>query len=89
MPFTSITDRQTDGLESRLNKIAERLLTQSKSSIRMKAMETVTAAPAAPAPKKQPTLKELFAQRDATQPGSKEEDQAVENIIGAMFPNAR
>jgi hypothetical protein len=33
------------------------------------------------------SVKELFAQRDVTQPGSKEEDHAVENIISAMFPN--
>jgi hypothetical protein len=48
----------------------------------------VAAAPAAPAHQPQPTLKELFAQRDATQPGSKEEDQALERIIGAMFPDS-
>jgi hypothetical protein len=31
-------------------------------------------------------LKELFEQRDATKPGSKEEDQAVDRIMEAVFP---
>jgi hypothetical protein len=31
-------------------------------------------------------MEELFKQRDATEPGSKEEDQAVDRIMGAMFP---
>ena len=43
---------------------------------------TATAVPT-PAP-----LKELFRQRDATKPGSKEEDQAVDRIMEAMFPNS-
>ena len=33
------------------------------------------------------SLKELFKQRDATKPGSKEEDQAVDRIMEAMFPD--
>jgi hypothetical protein len=32
------------------------------------------------------TMEELFKQRDATEPGSEEEDQAVDRIMGAMFP---
>jgi hypothetical protein len=35
-----------------------------------------------------PSLKELFRQRDAAKPGSKEEDQAVDGIMEAMFPNS-
>jgi hypothetical protein len=35
-----------------------------------------------------PSLKELFQQRDAAKPGSKEEDQAVDRIMEAMFPNS-
>jgi hypothetical protein len=31
-------------------------------------------------------LKELFAKRDATQPGSPEEDEAVKAIMAEMFP---
>jgi hypothetical protein len=31
-------------------------------------------------------MKELFEQRDATKPGSQEEDQAVDRIMEAMFP---
>jgi len=32
------------------------------------------------------TMKELFARRDATEQGSKAEDQSVEQIMEAMFP---
>jgi hypothetical protein len=32
------------------------------------------------------TMKELFVRRDATEPGSKAEDQSVEQIMEAMFP---
>ena len=32
------------------------------------------------------TMEELFEQRDATGPGSEEEDQAVDRIMGDMFP---
>ena len=40
-------------------------------------------------PKK--TLKQLFEERDRTLPGSKEEEQAAEKILQAVFPdtNAR
>ena len=31
-------------------------------------------------------MKKLFEQRDTTKPGSKEEDQAVDRIMEAMFP---
>ena len=34
------------------------------------------------------TLKKLFAQRDAAKPGSKQESQAVDRIMEAMFPNS-
>jgi hypothetical protein len=33
-------------------------------------------------------MKESFRQRDAAKPGSKEEDQAVDRIMEAMFPNS-
>ena len=32
------------------------------------------------------TMEELFKQGDATEPGSKEEDQVVDKIAQAMFP---
>jgi hypothetical protein len=35
------------------------------------------------------TMEELFKQRYATAPGSKEEDQAVDRIMGAMFPEPK
>jgi hypothetical protein len=34
------------------------------------------------------SMKDLFEQRDATQPGSKEEDQTVDRIMEAMFPGS-
>jgi hypothetical protein len=36
--------------------------------------------------KDQPSMKDLFERRDATEPGSAEEDQAVDRIMGAVFP---
>jgi hypothetical protein len=35
------------------------------------------------------TMEELFKQRDATEQGSKEEDQAVDRIMGAVFPEPK
>ena len=35
------------------------------------------------------TMEELFKQRDATEQGSKEEDQAVDRIMEAMFPEPK
>ena len=47
------------------------------------ALATPSVAPEAPAPM---SMKELFEQRNTTKPGSKEEDQAVDRIMEAMFP---
>ena len=49
-------------------------------------LDQKTADGQATAPAPQPTLKDLFSQRDSTRPGSKEEDQVVEKIIEAIFP---
>jgi hypothetical protein len=43
---------------------------------------TVTSVPS---PKK--TLKKLFEERDRTRPGSREEEQAAEKILEAVFPD--
>jgi hypothetical protein len=43
-----------------------------------------TAHPAT-SPKK--PLKDLFDERDATRPGSKEEEQAAEKILESLFPD--
>jgi hypothetical protein len=42
-------------------------------------------ATAAPSPKK--SLKDLFEERDRTRPGSREEEQAAEKILEAVFPD--
>jgi len=42
---------------------------------------------AAPAPKSKKLLKVLFEERDRTSPGSKEEKQAAEKILEAIFPD--
>ncbi len=51
-----------------------------------KSAHVAKAAPASTAsPKK--SLKELFDERDHTLPGSKQEEQAAEKILEAMFPD--
>jgi hypothetical protein len=44
-----------------------------------------SAATTALNPKK--TLKKLFEERDRTRPGSREEEQAAEKILEALFPD--
>jgi hypothetical protein len=34
------------------------------------------------------TLKKLFEERDRTRPGSREEEQAAEKILEALFPDS-
>jgi hypothetical protein len=46
------------------------------------AKSTVTSVPS---PKK--TLKKLFEERDRTRPRSREEEQAAEKILEAVFPD--
>jgi hypothetical protein len=43
-----------------------------------------TSAPAAPSKK---SLKQLFEERDRTQPGSREEETAAEKILESIFPD--
>jgi len=50
-----------------------------------KQSQRITGVASAPAPA---SLKELFKQRDATKPGSKEEEKAVDRIMEAMFPDS-
>jgi len=40
-----------------------------------------------PAASRKKTLKRLFEERDQTRPGSKEEEQAAEKILEAVFPD--
>lgn len=90
--MASIIDRQTDGLESSLNKVAERLLTQEKQSIRLTDMETttITAAPAsAPTPSPQTSLKAAYAKFTQTQRGTSSHDQAWEELVDVLFANAK
>jgi hypothetical protein len=45
------------------------------------------AAKTAPVPAKKKALKQLFEERDRTRPGSREEEQAAEKILEALFPD--
>jgi hypothetical protein len=40
-----------------------------------------------PAPSSKKALKRLFEERDRTRPGSREEEQAAEKILEALFPD--
>jgi hypothetical protein len=49
---------------------------------------TQVTTPAIPTETIPVSMKELFKHRDSTEPGSQEEDQAVDRIMEAMFPNS-
>jgi hypothetical protein len=50
--------------------------------------QTHAAKPATtPATGRKKTLKQLFEERDRTRPGSREEEQAAEKILEAVFPD--
>jgi hypothetical protein len=50
--------------------------------------QTHTEKPAAaPAASRKKTIKQLFEERDRTRPGSREEEQASEKILEAVFPD--
>ena len=47
----------------------------------------VAKSTATSAPSSKKTLKKLFEERDRTRPGSREEEQAAEKILEAVFPD--
>jgi len=52
------------------------------------AKQTHTAKTAtAPAATPKKTLKQLFEERDRTRPGSREEEEAAEKLLEAVFPD--
>ena len=46
-----------------------------------------TKTPATPAVHSKKSLKQLFDERDATRPGSREEEKAAEKILETIFPD--
>jgi hypothetical protein len=50
-------------------------------------LERLASIPGAPLLKSKKSLKELFDARDLTRPGSREEEQAAEKILEAVFPD--
>jgi hypothetical protein len=78
--FVLTTEKTTDKLESEGMATAKQ---KRQQDIRVIAGSSSVSTPHVTA-----SLKELFEQRDATKPGSKEEDQAVDRIMEAMFPNS-
>jgi hypothetical protein len=49
--------------------------------------QTHAAKPATAPTGRKKTLKQLFEERDRTRPGSREEEQAAEKILEAVFPD--
>lgn len=47
----------------------------------------VAKSTAHPTTRSKKTLKDLFDERDAARPGSKEEEQAAEKILESLFPD--
>ena len=50
-------------------------------------LERLASIKASPLLNSKKSLKELFEARDLTQPGSREEEQAAEKILEAVFPD--
>ena len=53
----------------------------------MSKQANVTKSPGTSAVSPKKTLKKLFEERDRTRPGSREEEQAAEKILEAVFPD--
>lgn len=89
--FTSIADRRTDGLDSEISRIAATHLTSPKSSIKIAGMETIIAAPAAPAqaPVPQTPLETAYIKFTQTQRGTSSHDQAWKELVDVLFVNAK
>jgi len=60
---------------------------RSKIAVSMPKQAHITKSPVTPSAESKQALQELFDQRDRAQPGSREEKEAAEKILKAIFPD--